>query len=296
MREISKPNLSRLTTLRLGGNAFVEYVLEEKKDLDELFPKISGLGLPMLVIGKGSNILAMDGELPLVLVRPAFNDKPEIIDQRGEKVFVKVGSGCNLSSFLGFCLRNGLSGLEGLCGIPASVGGAIAMNAGSFGMDTFRCLEQITVATKNGFFDFKKSQLKPSYRRLEIPQIGSGWIVTNSIFGLTRRPKDGIFSAMHLNFFEKKSKQPITAYTAGCVFKNPSSQMPAGKLLDMAGFRGKRHGGVSFSARHANFLVNEGNGSAEAALALIREAQNAVWHKFGYQLDLEVKVVPCHLP
>lgn len=120
--------------------------------------------------------------------------------------------------------------------------------------------------------------------------------MTNSIFGLTRRPKDGIFRAMHLNFFEKKSKQPITAYTAGCVFKNPSSQIPAGKLLDMAGFRGKRHGGVLFSDRHANFLVNEGNGSAEAALALIREAQNVVWHKFGYQLDLEVKVVPCHLP
>lgn len=296
MREISRPNLSRLTTLRLGGHAVAEFVLEEKKDLAALFPKVSSLGLPMLVIGKGSNILAMDGELPLVLVRPAFNDKPEIVGQSGEKVFVKVGSGCNLSSLLGFCLRNGLSGLEGLCGIPASVGGAIAMNAGSFGMDTFQSLEQITVATENGFFDFKKNQLKPSYRRLEIPQIGSGWIVTNSIFGLTRRPKDGIFRAMHLNFFDKKSKQPITAYTAGCVFKNPSPQIPAGKLLDMAGFRGKRHGGVAFSARHANFLVNEGHGSAEAAQALIREAQDVVWHKFGYQLDLEVKVVPCHLP
>lgn len=296
MREIMRPDLARLTTLRLGGTAIAELILEDTKDFEELPEKLSRLGGETVVIGKGSNILAMDGELPIILVHPSIRDKPVIIGDDSEKVFVKVGSGASLASLLGFCIKKGLSGLEGLCGIPASIGGAIAMNAGSYGDVISCCLEQITIYTPKGFFEIKKNQLRPLYRKMEIPEIGSGWIITNAIFGLTRRPKDGIFDAMHLNFFEKKSKQPVTAYTAGCVFKNPSPQMPAGKLLEMAGFKGRQLGGISFSARHANFLVNEGNGSAEAALTLIREAKDVVWHKFGYHLELEVKVVPCHLP
>ena len=240
----------------------------------------------MLVIGKGSNLLAMDGELPSYWFgRPLMINRK--LSVKPEKSFCLKSEADAIYRVFLILFKEWPERIEGLCGIPASVGGAIAMNAGSFGTDTFQNLEQITVATKNGFFDFK-SQLKPSYRRLEIPQIGSGWIVTNSIFGLTRRPKDGIFQGNASQLFEKKSKQiQLLRIRLAVCLKNPSSQIPAGKLLDMAGFRGKRHGGVFIFWQTCKFSGKRRQWKRGSSFwRLIREAQNVVWHKFGYQLDL----------
>ena len=101
---------------------------------------------------------------------------------------------------------------------------------------------------------------------------------------------------MRHNFFKKKSKQPVTAWSAGCVFKNPTPEMSAGRLLDEAGFKGRQLGGMAFSTLHANFLINEGKGSATAALALLQEARQAVRQRFGIELEPEVRIVPCPLP
>jgi UDP-N-acetylmuramate dehydrogenase len=98
---------------------------------------------------------------------------------------------------------------------------------------------------------------------------------------------------MFHNFFEKKSKQPLNAWSAGCIFKNPAPQTPAGRLLEEAGFKGKRRGGMSFSSVHANFLINEGNGSSDAALDMIDEARAAVLQRFGIELTPEVRIIPC---
>ena len=98
---------------------------------------------------------------------------------------------------------------------------------------------------------------------------------------------------MRLNYFKKKSTQPVLAWSAGCAFKNPSPELPAGKLLDEAGFRGKGLGGMAFSPMHANFLVNEGKGSASAAFELLTQAREAVRLRYGVGLHLEIKVLPC---
>ena len=98
---------------------------------------------------------------------------------------------------------------------------------------------------------------------------------------------------MRLNYFKKKSTQPVLAWSAGCAFKNPSPELPAGKLLDEAGFRGKRLGGMAFSPMHANFLVNEGKGSASAACELLAQAQEAVQRRNGIGLHLEIQVLSC---
>ena len=98
---------------------------------------------------------------------------------------------------------------------------------------------------------------------------------------------------MRLNYFKKKSTQPLLAWSAGCAFKNPSPDVAAGKLLDEAGFKGKRLGGMAFSPLHANFLVNEGRGSPGAALELLEQAGEAVRRRNGISLQLEIKVLPC---
>ena len=134
------------------------------------------------------------------------------------------------------------------------------MNAGSFGVETCRKIENIHVVSNGEVRVVVAQALHYSYRSLCIDDKNNDFIVLEATFGLTRTARDGISNCMRHNFFEKKSKQPVTAWSAGCVFKNPSPEMPAGKLLDQAGFKGKKMGGMAFSTLHANFMINEGKG------------------------------------
>ncbi|MDR1660516.1 MAG: UDP-N-acetylmuramate dehydrogenase [Desulfovibrio sp.] len=293
MREIPEPFLSDRTTLRLGGFAIAELILETSHDLDIFPERLRILGGIPLVLGAGSNILARDGQLPLVLVRPRYTHGPETTAEREDKVFVRVGAGVPLARFLRFCLKNGFSGMEGLVGIPGSVGGCIAVNAGSFGTETARHLHDIQIVSSHHIKTVPAADAVFGYRSFSIPGEKNNFIILEATFVLTKSQRDVIGKRMFHNFFEKKSKQPLNAWSAGCIFKNPSPQTPAGRLLEEAGFKGKRRGGVSFSSVHANFLINEGKGSAGAALDMIDEARAAVLQRFGIELTPEVRIVPC---
>lgn len=295
MREISAPSLAARTTLRLGGTAIAELILEDYADLELLPQRLRALGGTPLIVGAGSNILALDGNLPLVLVRPHFLQGPEITGQKDGKILVRAGAGVPLPRLLRFCAAHGLAGLEGLTGIPGSVGGAVAMNAGSFTTETCKNIEYVQIASQGTVRRVNASGLQYGYRSLCISGERKDFMVLEATFGLTATARDGICKRMRHNFFEKKSKQPVTAWSAGCVFKNPTPDMPAGKLLDQAGYKGKKLGGMAFSTLHANFLINEGKGSATAALALLREAKEAVRQQFGIDLEPEVRIAPCLL-
>ena len=296
MREMPAPFLAPRTTLRVGGTAIAEIILERSEDLYLLPDRLKALGCTPLVLGAGSNILAQDGELPLVLIRPFFNDGPLIVGEHEGKVLVRAGAGVPMARLLRFCAVNGLSGLEGLVGIPGSVGGAVAMNAGSHGAETCKNIYNIQVFADNTIERINGNALQYGYRTLSINGKKNDFIVLEAIFGLTVAERDGICNCMRHNFFKKKSKQPVTAWSAGCVFKNPTPEMSAGRLLDEAGFKGRQLGGMAFSTLHANFLINEGRGSATAALALLQEARQAVRQRFGIELEPEVRIVPCPLP
>ena len=296
MREMPAPFLAPRTTLRVGGTAIAEIILERSEDLYLLPDKLKALGGRPLVLGAGSNILAQDGELPLVLIRPFFNDGPVIMGEHEGKVLVRAGAGVPMARLLRFCAVNGLSGLEGLVGIPGSVGGAVAMNAGSHGTETCKNIYNIQVFIDNTIQRINEDALQYGYRTLSINGKKNDFIVLEATFGLTVAERDGICNCMRHNFFKKKSKQPVTAWSAGCVFKNPTPEMSAGKLLDAAGFKGRKLGGMAFSTLHANFLINEGKGSATAAMALLQEAREAVRQRFGVELEPEVRIVPCPLP
>lgn len=296
MREMPAPFLAPRTTLRVGGTAIAEIILERSEDLYLLPDRLKALGGTPLVLGAGSNILAQDGELPLVLIRPFFNDGPVIVGEHEGKVLVRAGAGVPMARLLRFCAVNGLSGLEGLVGIPGSVGGAVAMNAGSHGAETCKNIYNIQIFADNTIERINGNALQYGYRTLKINGKKNDFIVLEATFGLTRTARDGICRCMRHNFFEKKSKQPVTAWSAGCVFKNPSPEMPAGRLLDQAGFKGKKMGGMAFSTLHANFMINEGKGSATAALALMQEAKEAVLERFGIALEPEVRIIPCLFP
>lgn len=292
MHEIMEPRLSERTSIRLGGKAIAELILESEQDVFQLEDRCRQLGGKAFFLGAGTNILASDGDLPVILVRYAVSDGPEAIDAHDKTVCVRAGAAVPLPRLLRYCAAQGLGGLEGLVGIPGSVGGAIAMNAGSFGCEVGPQLASVRVFDGTNIIELTASQLDYGYRHMRFGKNEGNYLVLSGTFRLTRKAKDDICLLMRHNFFEKKSKQPVTAWSAGCIYKNPSPEQTAGKLLDLAGFRGKSLGGMMFSPLHANFLVNTGRGSATAAHELMRLAEEEVKRRFAVTLEPEVRMLP----
>ncbi len=287
------PVLRERTTLRLGGRTLAEITADAPEDLAGLAGALAKTGGTPLVLGAGSNILARDGELPLTVVNMAFADGPETVPgaPRG-KVRVRAGAGLKLGRLLAWCEKRGLWGLHGLAGIPGLVGGAVAMNAGSYGCETAAVLAGALIWTpEKGLFRIGPGEFTAGYRTFSPAGAAGLFLVAEAVFELTERGPEAVRAAALEALCRKKASQPLTAASAGCVFKNPEGKS-AGRLLDEAGFRGKRLGDMAFSEMHANFLVNLGEGNSEDALALIGRAQEAVRERYGISLELEARVTP----
>lgn len=288
------PLLAQRTTLRLGGKALAEVALRQADDAAELPGVLAGIGGRPAVLGQGSNILAADGELPLALVRPGEEPAPRVVRWEPAEVVVRAEAGTDLRRLLGFARGQGYSGLEGLTGIPGSVGGAVAMNAGSYGCETARVLSRTLLYSERFGLAWRlPGQFASGYRRFDpYPGADAGlWLVLAAEFRLRRDESGAVRQRMKEVFARKFATQPLKAHTAGCVFKNPAGES-AGRLLDACGFRGRRLGNMGFSPLHANFLENLGQGAAAEALELIAQARAAVRERFGLDLELEVKLWP----
>lgn len=289
------PFLNKRTTLRLGGQALAELVLKSEDDFDELPDILRKLGGIPLVLGLGSNILAKEGNLPLVIINPAFAKTPAIIKHGDNFDIISVDSSTPMPSLLNFCVKHGLSGLEGLAGIPGTVGGAIAMNAGSYGDEIGERLQTVTAYIQDeGLSSLGTHELNTSYRSFNFknkPKLPY-YVIKDATLKLTKKNPVCIKENIAANIKRKTTTQPITAFSAGCAFCNPAPDVSAGKLLDECGFKGKTLGGMMFSPLHANFLVNSGTGTSYEALVLLDQAKQAVYDRFGYNLQLEIKVYP----
>ena len=290
LRITDAPSLASLTTLRLGGRA-VALVEAPTVEAAAVLPRtVEALGGKVRVLGRGSNILAHDGELACVLVRQRIADVPQVVGEEGNTVFVRVGAACPLPRLVVFCARHGLAGLEGLAGVPGEVGGGIAMNAGAMGNEIAACLARLDyVSPQTGLAQAGPEDFSYAYRHFVLKSSPVWWLATSAVFALTRGNKMALCDAVKGNLRKKAATQPLRAHSAGCVFKNPAPDMPAGRLLDAAGCKGKQLGGMAFSTIHANFLINLGTGTATQALALIAQAQQTVAARFGQTLELEVQ-------
>jgi UDP-N-acetylmuramate dehydrogenase len=285
------PFLRELTTLRLGGCVLAEVRLHDARAATALADVAERLGGRLASIGAGSNILAGDGNLPLVLVKNAL--EPEIIQlaDDGKKTLVRVAGSVKLPVLLGRLAVMDLGGLEGLTGIPGTLGGAVVMNAGSYGQCIADALVAMTVVTENGTVKtVQRADIDFGYRRMSITGHSSWFLVLSAELCLARK-EHSIAAALGKECMEKKkSTQPVSAASAGCIFKNPDTVTSAGKLLDEAGFKGKCLGGMLFSEVHANFLVNKGDGTSAQAFELVDMAKNAVKTMFDIELETEVKI------
>ncbi|QJT08857.1 UDP-N-acetylmuramate dehydrogenase [Oceanidesulfovibrio marinus] len=292
---IESPSLAELTTLRLGGNAVALVRASGSGDLDALPETLEKLGGTIHVLGRGSNILAKDGAIAATLVQfdeaePAMTMEHEAKDT----AVVHVSASLSLPALVRKLVAAGLSGLEGLLGVPGSVGGAVAMNAGAFGCEIGTVLEAVQIfSPERGLEWLDRDGFATAYRAFTLTRPVSWMVVTAARLRLPKTGAEATKAAADEAIAKKKAAQPLSAWSAGCVYKNPALGVAAGWLLDEAGFRGKTLGGVGFSEKHANFLVNYGKGTSTEAFELLAMAEEAVAERSGYTLVKEVRVWPC---
>ena len=294
MRVIHTPSLADLTTLRLGGRAVALVCPESDEDIARLYETLSQLGGTPFMLGRGSNILAKDGTLNVTLVRLCTETTPVFAGRDDEgRVHIRVNAGCALPRLLAWCAARGLSGLEGLAGIPGEVGGALRMNAGSYGTNfTDRVTAVELTSSRTGRRRLAKDALHPTYRHTALPDDGPDTLILGVELALAASTREAVLAGMRHHLRQKAATQPVRAHSAGCTFANPTG-FSAGRILDELGFKGKQIGGMAFSAMHANFLINLGNGTSEEALELIDRARETVWRERRIRLHLEVKLLPC---
>lgn len=275
--KVERRRLAELTTLGVGGAAEV-WTVETPADL------LEATRAPYRVLGNGSNLLVSDRGVPERVVRlggvfrRARLGKP----RRGERVHLTpwIGAGALLPALVQEAARLGLSGLEPLLGIPASVGGAVRMNAGTRFGEIGEALEAVELFHEGTFRVLDPTELDLGYRSSRLPP---GAIVTRVRFRLTPAPAEAIEARMAEVDAARKS-QPKRK-SAGCAFKNPPGDS-AGRLIDVAGLKGLREGSAMISLEHGNFIVNTGGARAEEVWRLVKRVQEELpleleWEVWG---------------
>ncbi len=280
---ILKEPLERHTSFKIGGPARFFISPADMDDLRSLIISAKTHKIPVFIIGAGSNILAADKGvkgIALKLHLPFFKK----LSQRNN--YLEAGSGATLKELMQAALERSLSGLEFLAGIPGTVGGALAMNAGAWGRDIGRLVEKVSVMDYNGRIKvLKKKDIKFWYRRSNLAK----YIILGAYIKLVKGDKRQISDNIKRYLINRRNTQGACLPNAGCVFKNPPGES-AGRLIDLSGLKGKRIGGAIVSERHANFILNRGNARASDVLRLMSLIKKRVRDRFKIALEPEIKI------
>ncbi len=276
--------LSRLTTWRIGGPARFLCRVRTEAGLAALLAQSAAAGLPLAILGMGSNVLVADAGFPGCVLR--LEGDFLRIDVDGERI--TAGGGAALGGVCAAAARAGLSGLEPISGIPSSIGGAVRINAGAYGGEIFDVLETVRLVSRSGERrSAPAAALAPGYRRSRL--IETKEIVSQAVLRLVQAPREAI-EAKTRSVAEKRRGALPSEPNAGSVFRNPEGDF-AGRLIEACGLKGERRGDALISPRHANVIVNTGAARADDVLFLMRKMRDAVREKFGVTLLPEVELL-----
>jgi UDP-N-acetylmuramate dehydrogenase len=275
--------LAPRTTIRVGGPADLLVRPADPDALAELLRAVKDLGVPLHVLGGGANTLVADAGVRGVVLRLPPDLAPEEV--RGERLLLGAGQPTARLSARGHAL--GLVGMEFIAGIPGTLGGALAMNAGTRLGEMKEVVARVELATAAGAGFVEAAALGFAYRTCRLP---AGAVATRIEFAL--RPGDVAASeaAMQEDRDRRRRTQPLDRPTFGSTFRNPPGDF-AGRLIEQVGLRGHRIGGALWSDVHANFVVNAGGATARDVLELLRLARARVKERFGIALEAEVRLV-----
>jgi UDP-N-acetylenolpyruvoylglucosamine reductase len=272
------------TTIRVGGPAQYWIELRAIASFVEVVKFLRSQSIPIRVIGRGSNLLVRDGGIRGAVIHPC---KGEFDEVRIEGDLVHAGAGARLKKIASSARNAGLGGFEWMEGIPGNLGGALRMNAGAMGTQTFDQVVSVRLLDGNGELREKqRSEIEHHYRH--VPELDQHFAVSAVLRG-HHADRSEIDEKLEASHAKRRKSQPIGA-SAGCIFKNPGAK-PAGMLIDELGLKGKPHGSVIVSEVHGNFILNQGGAKAAEVLDLVAKIKQTALQEQGIVLETEVQII-----
>jgi len=276
-------SLAALTSLAIGGTTDLLLIPRHTR-LPELIRLLREAGIAHRFLGGGTNVLIRDGELPWVVLQLA---RPQQ-ELRIEANFARVDAAADLGRTVTTCAKSNLGGMEGLIGVPGTVGGALRMNAGAYGTQIGAFVREVEVyrAAQAELETLRGSQINFEYRHTSFAPDD---IMLAVKLELPSKPYPQIVQEIRICNEKRRASQPLNQKSAGCIFKNPPGAS-AGRMIDELGLKGHSVGDARVSDRHANFFINVGHASCADMLALIANVRQHVHRAYGAELENEVIV------
>lgn len=284
---LSEP-LARYTSMKIGGPADYFIEVENSMALAGALSVFRRFDTPVCLLGNGSNVLVSDRGVRGAVLHLSGEFKKIDWHEEGEWIRVTVGAAYAVTQLVRAAARKGYAGLEFAEGIPGSVGGALIMNAGAYGSEFEKVVEEVEGVNQQGQpIIFSRDAMKFSYRDSNLPP---GTVVTRVTMRLRKSEAAEVSSKLSELVRKRKSSQPAGFPNSGSMFRNPPGDY-AGRLIEAAGLKGKRIGNAQIAERHANFIVNHGGAKADEVRQLMELARSEVRRQFGVELIAEVKLV-----
>jgi UDP-N-acetylmuramate dehydrogenase len=276
-------SLAEITYLGIGGTTDL-LRLTRHDTIPDVVKLLEANGIPFKFIGGGSNLLVVDGELPWVVLQLAQPDPDVVIEGN----FAMVDASADLGRTVTMCAKHDLGGMEGLIGVPGTVGGALRMNAGAYGIQIGTYVREVKVyrAAARSIEILKGDQISFEYRHTSFAPDDMMLAVKLELPSKAFRE---ILQGIRICNEKRRASQPLGQKSAGCIFKNPPGAS-AGRMIDELGLKGLSVGDARVSDRHANFFVNAGKAGAADMLALIADVRERVHKAYGFELENEVVV------
>lgn len=279
-------SLSKHTTYKVGGKALLMISPKDTENLIQLIKLCKGHKIKFKILGNGSNTLFSDRDYKGVIIKLSAFDKIEFFRNT-----VTAGAGASLAKLANLAIKKGLTGLEFAAGIPGTVGGAVYMNAGAYNSDMGYVVKKVTVLTPDYKVINMTNREMNFHYRTSFLQKNTGFICLETSISLKKGNTELMQEVVKDRRMRRMSSQPLEYPSAGSVFRNPSPDMPAGKLIDDLGLKGLCRGGAKISDKHANFIINIGAAKASEIMELISFTKEAVKEEYGIELKVEQEFV-----
>lgn len=285
--KLSEP-LARYTSMKIGGPADFFIDVENAAALTRVLQTLDEYGTSFCLLGNGSNVLISDQGVRGALIHLRGEFKKVEWRQEGNTVGVRVGSAFAVTQLVREAARRGYSGLEFAEGIPGTLGGALVMNAGAYGSEFEKIVDQVDGLTQAGEpVRFTREQMTFTYRDSHLPP---GTVVTQVLLRLTLEDAAKVTAKVRDLVTKRKAAQPSGYPNSGSMFRNPTGDY-AGRLIEAAGLKGSKIGQAKIAERHGNFIVNLGGAKAEDVRRLMEMARSEVKRQFGIELQPEVRLI-----